>query len=301
MWRLAGRIQRERSDIVHFQWFPLPALDLSLIFSFPRPRVLTAHDLAGRPGRWNSRRLNIRALAGLVDAVVVHSQEGRRRLVHELRLPDGKVHVVPHGAFDYLTKQAEELPIDAAAGDLKDRRVVLCFGLLRPYKGIDLLLEAFAATPDDTVLLIVGRPMMPIEPLIGRARELGLGERVRFVPRFVSDAEIPAYFRRADLVVLPYREGDQSGVLFTALAFGSPMLVSSVGGFSELAEHGAVRVVPPDDFESLGRAMVELLTSDAERSALSEAARRAASGPYSWKRAAELTTDLYRELLGSRS
>ena len=138
--------------------------------------------------------------------------------------------------------------MDPAVGDLEGRKVVLCFGLVRPYKGVDLLIEAFAAAPPDAVLLVVGRAMMPIEPLRRRARELGIADRVRFVTRFITDPEIPSYFRRADLVVLPYREIEQSGVLFTALAFGCPLLLSAVGGFSEVGErHGAARLVPAGD------------------------------------------------------
>ena len=70
---------------------------------------------------------------------------------------------------------------------------------------------------------------------------------MRFVPRFVADDELPAYFQRADLVVLPYREIDQSGVLFTALAFGKPLLLSDVGGFPEVAATGAARTFPAGD------------------------------------------------------
>ena len=74
---------------------------------------------------------------------------------------------------------------------------------------------------------------------------------VRFVPRFIGDDELPAYFRRADLVVLPYREIDQSGVLFTALAFGRPLLLSDVGGFPEIAARRAARTVPAGDAAAL--------------------------------------------------
>jgi glycosyltransferase involved in cell wall biosynthesis len=227
----------------------------------------------------------------------VHSEHARGRLLDELSVRADKVAVIPHGSFDYLTRLREELPIDEAAGDLEGRKVVLCFGLIRPYKGIDLLLEAFASTPDEAVLLVVGRPLMPIEPLRRRARELGIEERVRLVPRFVAESEVPAYFRRADLVTLPYRDADQSGVVFTALAFGAPLLLSAVGGFVELAEqHGAARLVPPDDIDALAGAIVELLADDAARAALSKAARRAAEGPYSWSRAAHLTHELYLSL-----
>ena len=86
---------------------------------------------------------------------------------------------------------------------------------------------------------------------------------VRFVPRFVSDAELAAFFRRADVVVLPYARDRalrlQSGVLATALAFGKPTIVSDVGGFSEVAATGAARLVPPDDPEALAAPSSALL------------------------------------------
>ena len=97
---------------------------------------------------------------------------------------------------------------------------------------------------------------------------------MRFVPRFVGDAELPAYFARADLVVLPYREIDQSGVLFTALAFGKPLLLSDVGGFPEVAATGAARTVPAGDAAALRARAAELL-GDRARARRDGAARRA--------------------------
>jgi glycosyltransferase involved in cell wall biosynthesis len=296
MLRVARRVRRAGPGVVHFQWLPLPLVDDRLVSRFPRPRVLTAHDLSRGSGPWSAARA--RALAELLDAVVVHSDEGRRQLVGELGLPESRVRVIPHGAFDYLTRLPNEIPMDAGVGELEGRSVVLCFGLIRPYKGVDLLIDAFAAAPPEAVLLVVGRAMMPIEPLRRRARELGIIDRVRFVTRFITDPEIPSYFRRADLVVLPYREIEQSGVLFTALAFGRPLLLSAVGGFSEVGErHGAAWLVPPGDPEALGLALRELLSDDGARTALAEASRRAAAGPYSWAHVADLTKGLYDSLL----
>jgi glycosyltransferase involved in cell wall biosynthesis len=299
MARLARRAKTERRDVVHFQWLPVPPVDRWLLRLFERPLVLTAHDILPREAGAIGRRAWARLL-GELDAVVVHSGDGRRRLVEDLGLAASKVHVIPHGAFDHLTRPSSELPLDPAVGQLDDRRVVLFFGLVRPYKGLDLLIEAFASTQDDAVLLVVGMPRTPIDPLRERARRLGIESRVRFVPRFVPDAEIPGYFRRADLVVLPYREAEQSGVVSTALAFGTPLLLSAVGGFVELAErHGAARLVPPGEVEPLRAALVDLLEDDAERGRLALAARRAAEGPCSWDRAAELTLDLYESLTAS--
>jgi glycosyltransferase involved in cell wall biosynthesis len=294
---MARRFRRAGGDVVHFQWLPIPSLDRHLIRRFPHPRVLTAHDVLPRRAG-SGRRRAAAALFEPVDAVIAHSEHGRGRLLNEAGVQPEKVRVIPHGAFDHLTRLPEEIPLDRAAGALDGRKVVLCFGLIRPYKGVDVLLEAFTLVPDEAVLLIVGRPMMSLDPLRRKARELGVAERVRLVPRFVSEPEIPPYFRRADVVVLPHREAEQSGVLCTALAFGAPLVATSVGAFVELGErHRAARLVPPGDPQSLGRALADLLQDEEARAALSQAARRAASGPYSWDRAAALTVDLYRSLL----
>ena len=169
--------------------------------------------------------------------------------------------------------------------------MVLCFGLLRPYKGVDVLLEAWRGIAD-AELWIVGRPRFDIGPLRAAAPA-----NVRWLPRFVSDGELAACFRRADIVVLPYREIDQSGVLATALAFGSPLVLTDVGGFPEVAQAGAARLVPPADPASLRRALLELLGDHDARQRLSAAARSLAAGEWSWDRVAQRTQAVYDSLL----
>jgi glycosyltransferase involved in cell wall biosynthesis len=225
-----------------------------------------------------------------VDAVVVHSEHGRDRLVAELGIDPEKVHAIRHGAFTYLLELEHERPLPPELAAV-DGPVVLCFGLMRPYKGIDLLLEAWRGI-EGAELWMVGMPRMDIEPLRARAPA-----SVRWVPRFVTEPEIPAYFRRADLVVLPYRQIDQSGVLFTALAFGRPLLLTDVGGFSEVAREGAARVVAPDDPSALHAALAELVRDPAAREGLARAAGAAAAGPYAWDAIARQTAALYQELL----
>ena len=204
----------------------------------------------------------------------------------------GKVRVIHHGAFKHLTLQQRELPLPAELAAVGSP-VVLFFGLLRPYKGIEVLLDAWRGV-EGAELWIVGRPRMPIEPLRARAPS-----SVRFVPRYVSDAELPAFFRRADVVVLPYSRTerfDQSGVLATALAFGKPTVVSDVGGFGEVAAAGAARLVAPDDVDGLRGAIGGLLSDPQEREGLAQGALAAASGPYSWQEAAAQTLALYRRV-----
>ncbi len=285
-----ARAAAGRADVVHYQWLPLEPLDTLLLPR--RPRVLTAHKVrrraAGRLARLSSRRL-----MGAMDAVVALSEDSARQL-RALGVDRGRVRVIPHGAFDYLTRLPAETPLPPELAAVSGP-VVLYFGTLRRHKGIDVLIEAFSAVKG-AELWVVGMPDMPPN----RLRELmaGAGAGVRFVPRYVDDTEIPALMRRADIVVLPHRVVDESGALYCALAFGRPLLLSDVGGFIEVAErHGAARLFPAGDAAGLTVALQGLVNDEEERAGLAGAAAAAASGPYSWERIAEQTKALYAELV----
>src|ERR1700682_51586 len=156
------------ADVVHFQWLPVQQLDGRLLparrstTGARRPLVLTSHDVLPReprPGQLAAQR----RLYDRFDAVVVHSEHGRERLTRELGVDRARVHVIPHGAF---TQLADGPP--APAPVQTDKRVVLFFGLLRPYKGIDVLLEAWRGI-EDAELWIAGMPRMDIFSLVDGA------------------------------------------------------------------------------------------------------------------------------------
>jgi glycosyltransferase involved in cell wall biosynthesis len=285
---LAYRRAAAAADVVHFQWLTVQPVDVHLL-PRTRPLVLTAHDVLPREPRRGQLAAQ-RRLYERVDAIVVHSEHGRARLVDALGLDARTVRVIPHGAFTHLRDVPGEqgLPAELAA---VEKPVVLFFGLLRPYKGLDVLLDAWSAARLDAELWIVGMPRMDIAPLRAAAPP-----SVRWVPRFVPDRELAAYFRRADLVVLPYREIDQSGVLFTALAFGAPLVLSAVGGFPEVAADGAAALVAPGDARALAGELRRLLGDAAARAALAAGARRAAEGRYSWDAIAAAHLALYETL-----
>jgi glycosyltransferase involved in cell wall biosynthesis len=286
MARLLGHARE--ADLVHFQWLTFPGADAALLPH--HPRVLTVHD---PPPARGAGLASWRRLASRMDALISHSADAADRVAERLRVARGAVRVIPHGAFAYLTKLPEARPLPSDLADAEGP-VVLCFGLIRPYKGIDVLLEAFRHVAG-AELWIVGRAMMDLDPIYDLAQRCR--STVRIVPRFITDPEIPALFERADLVVLPYREADQSGVLYTALAFGKPIVATAVGGFPEVAARGALRLVPAADASALAAVLNELLADEAERGRLGEAAAQAAAGPYSWDRVAEQTMTLYHDLL----
>jgi glycosyltransferase involved in cell wall biosynthesis len=287
---LAYRRSATSADVVHFQWLPVQWLDVHLLPR--RPLVLTAHDLLPREARPGQARAQ-RRLYDAVDAVVVHSTYGASMLSDRLGVDAEKVHVIAHGAFSHLAAQPAS-PLPAGLAQV-DQPVALFFGLLRPYKGLDLLLEAWRGIAD-AELWIVGRPRMSLASLKSSAPG-----KVRFIDRFVSDQELAAYFRRAELVVLPYLDTgrfDQSGVLATALAFGKPMVLSDVGGFGDMAREGAAAVFPAGDAAGLRSTILELLGDSVARERMARAAQALADGPYSWEQSARETLRLYESLAG---
>jgi glycosyltransferase involved in cell wall biosynthesis len=280
----AARAARRDADVVHFQWLAVQPLDAVLLRAFPRPLVLTAHDVLPREPRPGQRAAQ-RRLYERVDAVVVHSEHGRARLVDELGLPPGKVTVIPHGVLRPAGDDALPAELAGVQGP-----VALFFGLLRPYKGLDVLLDAWRGI-EGAELWVVGMPRMDTSALRAAAPP-----GVRFVERFVPDRQVAAFFRRADLAVLPYREIDQSGVLFTALGAGTPLVLSAVGGFPEIAADGAAELVAPGDPGALHATLARLLGDPETRERLASGARRAAEERYGWDAIARRHLDLYAKV-----
>jgi glycosyltransferase involved in cell wall biosynthesis len=326
---LRYRRSARATDVAHFQWLTLQQLDIHLLprrrstAAGQRPKlVLTAHDVLPREPR-RGQLAGQRRLYERMDAVVVHSEHGRHRLIDELGLASELVHVIPHGVlrpWEGLGGAAAASggysePASSGASEPGGREalpaeyrevegpVVLFLGLWRPYKGLDVLLEAWRAgaaeRPGAAELWIVGMPRMDTAPLYTAARaaeQAGAGP-VRLLPRFVSGEEAGAFMRRASLVVLPYREIDQSGVLFTALGAGKPLLLSDAGGFPEVAATGAARTVRAGDAMELGGVLAELLGDADALTEMTSRAQDAVAGRYSWEAIARAHIELYERLL----
>ncbi|MGI8750553.1 MAG: glycosyltransferase family 4 protein [Thermoleophilaceae bacterium] len=286
--------QRDLSpaDVVHYQWLTLEALD-SLMLARGVPRVCTSHNVLRR-GRGALRERAARAAIRRMDALIVHTEAGAGELAGRFGADPERVHVIPHGAFGYLTHQADEQPLPDELARVEGP-VVLSFGVLRPYKGVDVLVEAFREL-EGAELWVVGRPWMDVEPL--KRAAAGAGAQIRFIDRFVPDVQVPAFFHRADVVALPYRRIDQSGVLYTALAFAKAIVLSDVGGFSEVGRvDGAAELVAPGDPEALRGALRRLIADPAARARLEQRAAAAAAGRYSWDDIARRTLAVYEGLL----
>jgi glycosyltransferase involved in cell wall biosynthesis len=310
MERLLRRLRRWKPDVIHFQWVPLPVVDRFFLQWFRKiaPLVLTVHDTEPYHGAPTSRfqLVGLSSTFQRFDHYIVHTHYSKEALVRQLALPEHRVTVVPHGVFPYYCELVSGLGASGQALKIEGKKKVLFFGVLKPYKGVDVLLEAFARLPEpvakDTVLQIVGYPWMPVEPLQSLARRLGVESRVSWDLRFVEEKEVALYFTQADVVVLPYRRIDQSGVLMVALAFGKPIVASRVGGFAEILRDGVHGfLVEPGDAESLARALARVLGDCQLRTRMADAVERLAGGELSWNNIAKQTARLYQAVLGARA
>ena len=292
---LAPSLVRHRPDAVHVQWLPLGAVDRAWWRGVQSllgvPITYTAHDaLPNNPTPKRLRRAAANARA--FGRVIVHSVHGRTALVEQLGVAPAHVHVIPHGA---LTAYRAVEPTAPAVAD--GVPLVAMLGLLRPYKGLDILLDAWpavrAAIPD-AQLLVAGRVLGDPDGAARLTRMAGEDVGVLADLRFTPTEEFVGALLRADVVVLPYRRIDQSGILFAALALGRPLVATRVGGFAEVIEqHGAGVVVPPEDPAALAAALIELLHDPARRTAMAAASRAAADGPFSWDAIAAATERVY--------
>ncbi len=305
--RLIHRLQRMRPDIIHFQWVPLPIVDNFFLHRISKiaPLVLTVHDTEPFHGAPSSRLqlIGLKAAYKRFDHYIVHTYQSRDVLLSQLALSEDRISVIPHGVFSYyreLISNTED-PSQHDKSGLSGDKKILSFGIIKPYKGIDILLEAFARLPlsivEDTILQIVGSPKMHIEPLKASARHLGIEDRIHWDLRFVEEIEVATYFAEADVIVLPYRRIDQSGVFMTALAFEKPIVASRIGGFAEIitdGKHGFL--TEPGDVDSLAEALARILLDRKLRAQIGESVRELSRGALSWESIASETLKVYGDL-----
>ena len=182
MRRVRRRLERLAPDVLHVQWLVRPDTDLRWLraVAAERPVVLTAHDLAGMLSRRREAWLRV---FETVDRVVVHSRRGADELA-ELGVPRSRIARIPHPVFE----SARPLVDGGGPG-----QTLLFFGLIRAYKGIDLLLRALPLVARDRPevrLVVAGDPLDPVEPLRRLASELGVGERIDWRLGFLPDGEV---------------------------------------------------------------------------------------------------------------
>jgi len=299
-WSMAAllrRLRRERPDIIHFQWLPLPLVDRFFLKRLRQiaPLVLTVHDTNPFNGNPTGRLQRVGAHAAFrdFDRLIVHTEQGRARLLAHGEGAD-RVAIMPMGM---LGPVATTDAVDPMLGEL----TFLLFGKIKPYKGADLLIEAFARIEAglraQARLRIIGKPYMDLEPLQRSIEQFGLADRVSLEPRFVHDDEVSGIFAPGVVAAFPYREIEASGVLTLAIGFGRPILATRLGGFIETVrdgKHGLL--VPPEDVAALSSAMSRFIRERDFAAMCAKNVQKLTASVPTWLEIARETTALYSSL-----
>jgi len=288
---LLSKVRTMQPDVVHVQWIVVPPLDVLAMALLRRwrPLVLTVHDTVPFNGQKMSlmQRLGHDWPTRLAHKLVVHTRSGRQALIAR-GVPAEKIAVIPHGPLRLA------VPTPPPAAERDPRWTFVLFGEVKPYKGLDVLIDAYAALPAElrqqARVIVAGRPRMDIAPLLERIAALGLAPHFDLRLQRQSDEQMATLFAQADCFVFPYRQIDASGVYFLVKSFGAWLIASRVGIFADEIEHGVDgALVPSEDAAALTLALRDAI----ER----RPPRRPVALADSWSGIGQATRALYQQAM----
>lgn len=306
--RLWWRWRQRRPHILHIQSLLAPRKEV-LLFALCRwlgiRVVMTVHNVLPHEPRSFDKTL-YSLYYRLADALILHSEQNRCQLLEMVPKLDKRwLHVVELGNYEHFRDL--ELDRQTARRQLglpPQAQVVLFFGALRPYKGVDLLIEAVGpvrrACP--AALFVVAGHVLVGEGAQYERQAAALGLRsedleLRF--SYLSTAHAVAYVCASDLVVLPYREISQSAVLLWAYSFGRPVLATRVGSFPECIEEGRSGwLVDKEDVAGLQQTLIRILQDPEGLTRAGIYARQLSDTRFGWADSARNTVRIYAEVVG---
>lgn len=240
--------------------------------------VLTVHNVNTEKRDNKDSALNrftLRVQYRLADHLFVHTEKMKQELICEFGVQTTRISVIPLGINNFAP-QTDLTPAEAKRllGIRQDEKAILFFGRITPYKGLEILVEAFQKSlppADNYRLMIAGRPEEATEanywvPIREALREDVQKGRVLLRAEHIPDAETELYFKAADVLVLPYRDIYQSGILFLGYSFGLPALAANVGSLKdEMMEGRTGFLFKPEDPADLASTIEKYFVSDLYR------------------------------------
>lgn len=294
-----------RSTTVHFIGFFMLAhihkgwadhswlWECRLLKLFSRRLIFTVHNVMPHERDTPEIRRLMAKIYRIPDCLVVHTQRARQRLMDEFAVASERIVVMEHGINELVPPESTVIAATRSElGVTASQRLVLFFGNVHYYKGVDLLLEAARRFGPQVRLHIAGRCGDPEygRELLRTMSDHPMGERLTWEDAFLSESRVSELLSAADVVVMPYRHIDQSGVLFAALRHGVPLVAFDVGSFREYLPEGVGRVVPPGDLEAFAAAVETIEPSSTAREKVLAVAER-----YLWSHTVAPVLGEYRD------
>jgi len=309
-WILAGL--HAKGGIIHAQWWhlwftPIFLVIFALALLKKKKTVLTIHNVLPHTTSTAIKKVNYFFNGFLFRACshfIVHSKTNAAQLTEFYNIPKEKISVIPMGIHDaYVKNNCDSQSIKKEFGINKTAKIILYFGTIKNYKGVDNLITAFATVSkkyENSVLIIAGEPWVDWKNCSEFISKNNLADKIIAHLKYIPMTDVEKYFSIADLVVLPYKFFDaQSGPGNIALAFGKPLIVTHVGSLPELVKN-EVCVVEPSQPEKLANAILKIISDERLLTELSEDSKKLAK-KFSWENSAMQTIKVYDKLLNAGS
>lgn len=291
-WKTINYIKSLHPDIVHFD-----ALTLRLAPFVRRlgniPVVLNIHDPEPHTGEANWRKDLSRKLSfPHTKCFILHNHAWKDFFCMTYKIPSDKVHVSPLGVYNIYRNWMKSSVLEEPA-------TVLFFGRISPYKGLETLFRAMpyiAKEIPDVKFIIAGRPIpgytLPAVPnLPGNAK-------VEMIASYISNTDLAELFQKATVLVLPYTDATQSGVILTSYAFDKPVVASDVGGLSEVVIHNKTGLlVPPRNYEKLADSVLHILKNQKIRQEMKQHIKSLCNNELSWDHIAKQIVAIYEPMV----
>ncbi|REJ82385.1 MAG: glycosyltransferase [Bacteroidetes bacterium] len=266
----ARQILNEKPDfvIVRF-WLPFMAPALGSICRKLRKKgikVIAITDNVIPHERRPGDKLLIRYFLKSCDAFISMSKSVLKQLSQFVA--DPKAEYLPHPIYGIFGDPVSKQEARKFLGHLPAERIILFFGFIRAYKGLDLVLDAMAEEKVKRLgvrLIVAGEFYEDDKPYLDKIKVNGIEDRVDLHTRFIPKDEVKYFFCASDLVVQPYRNATQSGVTQIAYHFNKPMLVTKVGGLPEIVDHGMSGYVTEVDPGAIADSITDFYTADKEK------------------------------------
>ena len=292
-WRLCRKVRADAPDVLVLQWWvPYWTPSLTMIARWIKrntgiPIIYIVHNVMPHDGGGALDQRLAMSVLRRGDACIVHSDQDRHRL--QALLPNASIVKMHHPTYAELTSQRSPIAVRNMSRELglpPDQPILLFFGFVRPYKGLEYLIQALPLVLKrlGVHLLVVGEFWSSPEYYQRFAHEYNVEAAITFVNRYVPNEELGPYFDLADVVVLPYVSATQSGVVQLAFGFGKPVITTRVGGLQEVVKDGLNGlIVPPQDEEALAEAIVRYFDQDLAKPMTAQIIAERDAGRFSWR------------------
>ena len=292
IYEIVKKIKTFDPDVVHFQVLNFLLIPI-LVLLKKYPLVSTFHDVELHVGEKSLlHRLLLHFSRKFSNQIIVHGEKLKEQMIKEYNIPEDKVHAIPIGEHEVAPFKKYERE------DIKeDGNLILFFGRIYEYKGLEYLIKAepmiTKEVPDAKIIIAgTGENFKKYEEMmVNRDNFIVHNYRIPYK----EGAEL---FQRCSVVVLPYIDASQSGVVPTAYGFKKPIVVTDVGAIPEIVDDGVTGfIVPPRNTEALADAIVKLLEDEDLRKQMGKSAYKKLKTDLSWDKIAEKTIEVYKKAI----